>query len=66
MNKDQLLDHYKSLYQMVKFEKDELERNLEEIHSLIVIRDDIIANLVKKIKWLEARKIKNEDVSSIR
>ena len=70
MNKEQLLDHYKNLYQIVKFEKDELERNLEEFNLLIVIRDDIIADLVKRIKQLEREKNKkdfqNEHIDSIR
>ena len=58
MNKEQLLDHYRNLYQIVKQDKDSIERELEEFKTLCTIQQDIINNLNKRLanyKNLEER-----------
>lgn len=57
MTKEQLLNHYRSLYQVVKRDKDEIERQLEEFKTLSTIQQDIIVSLNKR---LEKLKLNNE------
>jgi len=52
MNKEQLLNHYRSLYQIVKRDKDEIERELEEFKTLSTMKQDIINNLNNRIEIL--------------
>jgi uncharacterized coiled-coil protein SlyX len=47
-----LLNHYRNLYQIVKKDKDELEKELEELKILSTIQHDIITSLNKKIDTL--------------
>ena len=49
MTKEQLLDHYRNLYQSVKRDKDEIERELEEYKTLSSMQQDIISSLNKRI-----------------
>lgn len=58
MNKEQLLDHYRNLYQVVKRDKDEIEREFEEYKTLSAMQQDIIKSLNKRINILK----KNSDV----
>lgn len=58
MNKEQLLDHYRNLYQVVKRDKDEIEREFEEYKTLSAMQQDIIKSLNKRINTLK----KNSDV----
>ncbi len=58
MNKEQLLDHYRNLYQVVKRDKDEIEREFEEYKTLSTMQQDIIKSLNKRINILK----KNSDV----
>ena len=53
MTKEQLLSHYRNLYQVVKRDKDEIERELEEYKTLASIQQDIINNLNKRINILK-------------
>lgn len=48
-----LLDHYRNLYQIVKRDKDELERELEEYKTLSTMQQDIITSLNRRIKNTE-------------
>lgn len=57
MTKEQLLNHYRSLYQVVKRDKDEIERQLEEFKTLSTMQQDIIVSLNKR---LEKLKLNNE------
>lgn len=57
MTKEQLLNHYRSLYQVVKRDKDEIERELEEFKTLSTMQQDIIVSLNKR---LEKLKLNNE------
>lgn len=50
MNKEELLDHYRNLYQIVKREKDDIEELLEEFKLLVTVKNDIINDLHKKLK----------------
>ena len=52
MTKEQLLNHYRSLYQVVKRDKDEIERQLEEFKTLSTMKQDIINNLNNRIEIL--------------
>lgn len=52
MTKEQLLNHYRNLYQVVKRDKDENERELEEFKTLSTMQQDIINSLNKKIEIL--------------
>lgn len=58
MTKEQLLNHYRNLYQVVKRDKDEIERELEEFKMLSSMQQDIINNLNKRINMLK----QNNDV----
>lgn len=53
MTKEQLLNHYRNLYQVVKKDKDEIERELEEFKMLSSMQQDIINNLNKRINILK-------------
>ena len=53
MTKEQLLNHYRNLYQVVKRDKDEIERELEEYKTLVSMQQDIINNLNKRIDILK-------------
>lgn len=53
MTKEQLLNHYRNLYQLVKRDKDEIERELEEYKTLASMQQDIINNLNKRINILK-------------
>lgn len=53
MTKEQLLNHYRNLYQVVKRDKDEIERELEEYKTLASMQQDIINNLNKRINILK-------------
>lgn len=53
MTKEQLLDHYRSLYQVVKRDKDEIERELEEFKTLSTMQQDIIVSLNKRLDKLK-------------
>lgn len=57
MTKEQLLNHYRSLYQVVKRDKDEIERQLEEFKTLSTMHQDIIVSLNKRSEKL---KLNNE------
>ena len=56
--------HYKTLYKIVKYEKDSIEKELEEYKLLCSVQQDIINNQNKKISRLskmaiyEGREIK--------
>lgn len=50
MNKEFLLDHYRNLYQIVKYDKDNLERELDEYKLLCSIQQDIINSLNERLK----------------
>ena len=50
MNKEELLDHYRNLYQIVKREKDDIEELLEEFKLLVTVKNDITNDLHKKLK----------------
>lgn len=52
MTKEQLLNHYRNLYQIVKRDKDEIERELEEFKTLSTMKQDIINNLNNRIEIL--------------
>ena len=58
MNNEQLLNHYRNLYQIVKRDKDEIKRELEEYKTLSTMQQDIIKSLNKRINTLE----KNNDI----
>lgn len=53
MNKEELNKHYKTLYQIVKRDKDEVERELQEYKLLNAIQQDIIDSQNKRITDLE-------------
>lgn len=53
MSKEQLLNHYRNLYQVVKRDKDEIERELEEYKTLSTMHKDIIKSLNKRIDILK-------------
>lgn len=53
MTKEQLLNHYRNLYQVVKRDKDEIERELEEFKMLSSMQQDIVNNLNKRINILK-------------
>lgn len=53
MTKEQLLNHYRSLYQVVKRDKDEIERQLEEFKTLSTMQQDIIVSLNKRLEKLK-------------
>ncbi len=52
MNKEQLLNHYRNLYQAVKRDKDEIERELDEYKILSAMQQDIIHSLNKRVEIL--------------
>lgn len=52
MTSELLLDHYKKLYKIIKKEKDETEKLLEEYKLLSTIQQDIITKQNKKIELL--------------
>ena len=54
MTKEQLLNHYRSLYQVVKRDKDEIERQLEEFKTLSTMQQDIIVSLNKRLEKLKS------------
>ena len=60
MNKEQLLDHYRNLYQIVKQDKDSIERELEEFKTLCTIQQDII-NDCARLKDYERRTMEQDD-----
>lgn len=47
---EELLNHYRNLYQIVKRDKDQLERELEEYKTLSTMQQDIITSLNKRIE----------------
>lgn len=53
MNDKELKEHYRNLYQIVKQDKDLIERELEEFKLLSTMKSDIIDSLNKRIKSLE-------------
>ena len=53
MNKEQLLNHYRNLYQVVKRDKDEIEREFEEYKTLSTMQQDIIKSLNKRVDILK-------------
>lgn len=53
MNKEELNKHYKTLYQIIKREKDDIERELQEYKLLNTIQQDIINSQNKRITNLE-------------
>ena len=66
MNKEQLLDHYRNLYQSVKRDKDEIERELEEYKTLSLMQQDIISSLNKRIDILKNNyKILENDLNMV-
>lgn len=66
MNKEQLLDHYRNLYQVVKRNKDEIERELEEYKTLSLMQQDIISSLNKRIDILKNNyKILENDLNMV-
>lgn len=66
MTKDQLLNHYRNLYQVVKRDKDEIERELEEYKTLSSMQQDIISNLNKRIDILKNNyKILENDLNMV-
>lgn len=50
MTSELLLDHYKKLYKIIKKEKDETEKLLEEYKLLSTMQQDIITKQNKKIE----------------
>lgn len=52
MTSELLLDHYKKLYKIIKKEKDETEKLLEEYKLLSTMQQDIITKQNKKIELL--------------
>ena len=66
MTKEQLLDHYRNLYQSVKRDKDEIERELEEYKTLSSMQQDIISSLNKRIDILRNNyKILENDLNMV-
>lgn len=53
MNDKELKEHYRNLYQIVKQDKDLIEKELEEFKLLSTVKSDIIDSLNKRIKSLE-------------
>lgn len=58
MTKEELLNHYRTLYQVVKRDKDEIERELGEFKTLSTMQQDIITSLKNRIEIL----IKNNQI----
>ncbi len=52
MTKEQLLNHYRNLYQVVKRDKDDLEKELGEFKTLATMQQDIINSLNERIDIL--------------
>ena len=52
MTKEELLNHYRTLYQVVKRDKDEIERELGEFKTLSTMQQDIITSLKNRIEIL--------------
>lgn len=52
MTKEQLLNHYRNLYQVVKRDKDDLEKELVEFKTLATMQQDIINSLNDRIDIL--------------
>lgn len=66
MTKEQLLDHYRNLYQSVKRDKDEIERELEEYKTLSSMQQDIISSLNKRTDILRNNyKILENDLNMV-
>lgn len=50
MTDKQLLDHYRTLYQVAKRDKDICEQELDEFKTLCTMQQDIINTLNKRIE----------------
>ncbi len=53
MTDKEIKDHYRNIYQIVKKDKDSIERECEELRLLATIQQDLISTLNKRNKELE-------------
>ena len=53
MTDKEIKDHYRNIYQIVKADKESIERECEELRLLTTIQQDLISTLNKRNKELE-------------
>lgn len=53
MTDKEIKDHYRNIYQIVKTDKESIERECEELRLLTTIQQDLISTLNKRNKELE-------------